>query len=48
MKKFILVLSKQRVDFSNRMLKHTTYEEVINHLPAGSRRVLEKEVFIIR
>lgn len=47
-KKFILVLSKQRVDFSNRMLKHTTYEEVINHLPAGSRRVLEKEVFIIR
>jgi hypothetical protein len=47
-KKFIFILTKQRVEFSNRMLKHTTYEEVVNHLPAGSRRVLEKEVFIIR
>lgn len=47
-KKFIFVLTKQQVEFSNRMLKHVTYEEVVNHLPAGSRRVLEKEVFIIR
>ena len=47
-KKFIFILTKQRVEFSNRMLKHTTYEEVVNHLPAGSRRVLEKDVFIIR
>jgi hypothetical protein len=47
-RKFIVLLSKQQVDFSNRMLKHTTYEEVINHLPAGSRRIIEKDVFVIR
>jgi len=47
-KTFVFLFTREKVGFNKPMLVNYTYEELIETLPPSNRRVIEKDIYVVR